>query len=80
MEEIAGSTFLKLDFTENDSIKIILKTLKGKKVDTVLSDMAPSYSGQNDVDHTRLMVFLFYFLNNKKKKKKNNIIFNLSQI
>ena len=56
MQEIHGSTFLKLDFTKDESIKTILKTLKGKKVDTVLSDMAPSYSGHNDIDHTRLMV------------------------
>jgi len=55
MTEIEGSTFLKLDFSKDASIKTILKTLKGKKVDVVLSDMAPSYSGQNDIDHTKLM-------------------------
>lgn len=56
MNPIAGSTFLKLDFTEDESIKIILRTLSGSKVDVVLSDMAPSYSGQSAIDHARLMV------------------------
>lgn len=56
MHPIEGSTFLKLDFTKDESIKKILQTLKGSKVDVVLSDMAPSYSGQAQIDHARLMV------------------------
>jgi len=55
MAPIAGCEFLHMDFTDENAPKKIIQMLAGTKVDVVLSDMAPSYSGNNQTDHGRLM-------------------------
>jgi hypothetical protein len=45
-----GVDFLRGDFTEIEGYEALLALTKGKKVDTVRSDMAPNMSGQLSVD------------------------------
>jgi len=55
MTPVAGCEFLQMDFTKADSVSKLIELLAGTKVDIVLSDMAPSYSGNKQLDHDRLM-------------------------
>lgn len=55
MEEIPNTTQLVLDFTSDDAPLVLAQALEGRKVDILLSDMAPAFSGQRSIDHLRLM-------------------------
>ncbi|CAB9544175.1 23S rRNA (uridine(2552)-2'-O)-methyltransferase (EC [Bathymodiolus brooksi thiotrophic gill symbiont] len=50
IEPIEGVDFLCGDFTELEVYEALLALTQGKKVDVVLSDMAPNMSGQLSVD------------------------------
>lgn len=50
IEPIDGVDFLRGDFTQIEVFEALLTFTKGKKVDVVLSDMAPNMSGQLSVD------------------------------
>lgn len=50
MPPIEGVTFLRGDFTEQSVLDELLKTLDERRVDLVLSDMAPNMSGMKGVD------------------------------
>lgn len=50
IEPIDGVDFLRGDFTQIEVFEALLTFTKGKKVDVVLSDMAPNMSGQPSVD------------------------------
>lgn len=52
---MTGVIFLQADFQEQSTIDLILQHLEGRKVDVVLSDMAPSTCGVKSVDHLRIM-------------------------
>lgn len=54
MEPIADVQFIQGDFTEEDVLKQLETKLNGKKVDVVLSDMAPNLSGNSTVDGARV--------------------------
>jgi 23S rRNA (uridine2552-2'-O)-methyltransferase len=53
MDEIAGVTFLQGDFREPAVLDGILAKLGGRRVDLVLSDMAPNMTGVDVVDQAR---------------------------
>lgn len=53
MQPIAGVEFLRGDFTEGEVLAALEKTLGGRKVDLVLSDMAPNFSGVAATDQAR---------------------------
>ncbi len=55
MEEVSGVTFVQGDFTENNVILELKAQLQGKKVDLVLSDMAPNSTGMTVIDQPRAM-------------------------
>ena len=55
IEEIPGVDFLQGDFTEISFYDALLTLTKGKKINTVLSDMAPNLSGQLSVDQPKSM-------------------------
>ena len=56
MAPIEGATILsKCDFTSLDVQKRILTLLNNRKVDVVLSDMAPSASGIKSIDHDQIV-------------------------
>ncbi len=55
MEKIAGVDFLQGDFTEQSVFDELMKILLDRKVDLVISDMAPNMSGMADVDQPRAM-------------------------
>lgn len=55
MDEIVGVEFILGDFTSDEVLKELERTLGGDRVDLVLSDMAPNMSGMADVDHDRSM-------------------------
>ena len=55
MEPIAGVTFLQGDFTSRRGLADLDAALAGRKVDVVLSDMAPSMSGIPSSDQPRAL-------------------------
>lgn len=58
MESIAGVTFIQGDFTEQSVLDQLLDTLGERRVDVVISDMAPNMSGMASVDMPRAMELL----------------------
>lgn len=54
MDVLPGTTLLRGDFTEEETLESVIKTLKGP-VDLVLSDMAPSATGHKHTDHLRIV-------------------------
>ncbi|TNH05643.1 23S rRNA (uridine(2552)-2'-O)-methyltransferase RlmE [Testudinibacter sp. TR-2022] len=55
MDPIAGVDFLQGDFREESVLKALLQRVGDGKVDVVLSDMAPNFSGMPSVDIPRAM-------------------------
>eukprot|EP01114_Cavostelium_apophysatum_P017273 TRINITY_DN5096_c0_g1_i3.p1 TRINITY_DN5096_c0_g1~~TRINITY_DN5096_c0_g1_i3.p1 ORF type:complete len:271 (-),score=64.47 TRINITY_DN5096_c0_g1_i3:9-821(-) len=53
--EVARTTFIQGDFTKPEAKNQILNLLDGRKVDVILSDMAPPATGRRQVDHMRIM-------------------------
>ncbi|MCX7219937.1 MAG: RlmE family RNA methyltransferase, partial [Burkholderiales bacterium] len=54
MDPIADVQFLQGDFGEQDVLDKLEAQLRGRKVDLVLSDMAPNLSGNSHVDAARI--------------------------
>jgi 23S rRNA (uridine2552-2'-O)-methyltransferase len=55
MEPIAGVTFIRGDFHEDEALHQLEVALGGRQVDLVLSDMAPNMSGIAVSDQARIM-------------------------
>lgn len=55
MEPIENVMFLQGDFTEESVLEALLTALDGRKVDLVLSDMAPNISGMKAIDQPKAM-------------------------
>lgn len=55
MPSVPGVTFLQGDFREEATLAQLEAALAGRKVDLVLSDMAPNMSGIDSVDQPRAM-------------------------
>lgn len=55
MLPLAGVTFIQGDFREDAVLAELVKTLDGRPVDLVISDMAPNLSGVGLVDQARAM-------------------------
>jgi 23S rRNA (uridine2552-2'-O)-methyltransferase len=55
MPEVPGVTFIQGDFREQECLDRLLAALKDRKVDLVMSDMAPNLSGIDSVDQPRAM-------------------------
>jgi 23S rRNA (uridine2552-2'-O)-methyltransferase len=53
MDAIAGVTFLQADFRERAAVDALLAELGSRRVDLVMSDMAPNISGVDIVDQAR---------------------------
>ena len=53
MGALPGVTFLQGDFREQPVLDALLEMLSGRRVDLVMSDMAPNMSGVDVVDHAR---------------------------
>lgn len=53
MHPIYGVEFIQGDFTENETLNKLLDVMEHKKVDLVISDMAPNLSGIKNVDQVR---------------------------
>lgn len=53
MDAIPGVTFLQGDFREQPALDELLRQLAGRRVDLVMSDMAPNISGVDVVDQAR---------------------------
>lgn len=53
MDNVPGVTFLQGDFRESELLEALLELLSGRRVDLVLSDMAPNMSGVDVVDQAR---------------------------
>lgn len=55
MDPLPGVTFIEGDFREESVFNAILAALDGRRVDLVISDMAPNMSGERSVDQPRAM-------------------------
>ena len=55
MEPIHNIEFMQGDFCDDKTLESLLERINGRKVDLVLSDMAPNLSGINAVDQARSM-------------------------
>lgn len=55
IDPMVGATFIEGDFTEEAPLKEMEALLKGKKIDVVMSDLAPNTTGHNQTDHLRIM-------------------------
>ena len=55
MEPIAGVTLLQADFANTQGLEAVEQSIQGRKVDVVLSDMAPNMSGISVSDQARSM-------------------------
>ncbi len=55
MDPLAGVDFIQCDFREDAAIEALQKRLDNRRVDLVMSDMAPNISGMNAVDQPRAM-------------------------
>lgn len=55
MDTLENVTFIQGDFREEAVFEQIMSELGGRKVDVVLSDMAPNTSGMSAVDQPRMM-------------------------
>ena len=55
IDPIEKVTFIKGDFTEQEVYNQLLEALNERKVDLVMSDLAPNMSGMNAVDQPRAM-------------------------
>jgi 23S rRNA (uridine2552-2'-O)-methyltransferase len=58
MPALPGVEFIEGDFTEESVLEQLNAALGGKKVDLVMSDMAPNMMGIADVDHDRSMALV----------------------
>lgn len=54
MEPMHGLKLLKADFSDDAGLQAVVDALEGRKVDLVLSDMAPNLTGIALVDQTRM--------------------------
>jgi 23S rRNA (uridine2552-2'-O)-methyltransferase len=55
MEPLPGVDFVCGDFTEESCLQKILDLVDGRRIDLVISDMAPNMSGMADIDQPRAM-------------------------
>ncbi|MCK0715067.1 23S rRNA (uridine(2552)-2'-O)-methyltransferase RlmE [Chromohalobacter sarecensis] len=55
VDALAGVTFVQGDFTEMEVLERILAALEGRRVDLVMSDMAPNMSGMAAIDQPQAM-------------------------
>lgn len=55
MEPIAGVTFIRGDFTADETLAELAQVLNNRRVDLVISDMAPNMSGVASADQARSM-------------------------
>jgi 23S rRNA (uridine2552-2'-O)-methyltransferase len=53
MQPLPGVEFIHGDFTEDESLDLLMNSLGAEQVDLVLSDMAPNISGMQAVDQPR---------------------------
>lgn len=55
MDRLPGVDFIQGDFTEDETLSTLLQRLEDRKVDLVISDMAPNISGVKAVDQPAAM-------------------------
>jgi 23S rRNA (uridine2552-2'-O)-methyltransferase len=53
VEPVPGVTLFQADFTSDEGLGLVENELEGRKVDLVLSDMAPNLSGVKDADQAK---------------------------
>ena len=55
MDELPDVEFAQMDFTEDDAVEKLMAMLNGRRVDAVISDIAPNTIGHKQTDHLRIM-------------------------
>ena len=81
MDYLPAVEFIQGDFLEDDVFNLVIKLLDNKKIDLVMSDMAPNISGIKVSDQARSIYLVELALDIAKKtlKKKGNFICKLFQ-
>jgi len=79
MKKIPHVTFIQGDFTDDKTFEKLLSILNNRKVDAVLSDMAPNLSGQKSIDQPRIIYLLELALDCAQKvlKPKGTFLFKI---
>lgn len=55
MDSVAETSFIQGDFSEDEVFEQLLKEIADRRLDLVMSDMAPNLSGMKDIDQPRSM-------------------------
>ena len=58
IDPMQGVTFLEMDFTSDEALEALEQEIEGKKVDIVMSDIAPNTVGHKQTDHLRIMALV----------------------
>jgi len=76
MQSLGRVTFIQGDFHDPETFEKILAATEGRKVDVIVSDMAPNTSGMTGVDQPRVMLLAELSLELAKKilKKEGSIL------
>lgn len=55
MSEIPGALIFQKDFNDDDAPQLLIDAMQGRKMDIVMSDIAPNTTGHKQTDHLRIM-------------------------
>lgn len=58
MVPLPGVHFIQGDFMEDSMKNELLKYIDDRKVDVVMSDIAPNFSGRSDIDHLKQVLII----------------------
>ncbi len=58
MDDLAGVTFFKMDFMDDDAPATLIDAMGGTGADAVISDMAPNTTGHRNTDHLKIMALV----------------------
>ena len=58
IDPLPGVVFLEMDFTDDEALVALEREIEDKKVDVVMSDIAPNAMGHKQTDHLRIMALV----------------------
>ena len=64
IEAIPGVHCIQGDFMKEQMKDELKKYINGRKVDVVMSDIAPNFSGNQEIDHLKQVVYFYILIDN----------------
>lgn len=55
MDDVEGAVILQCDFMTDEGLEVLENELQGRKIDIIVSDMAPAATGHRNTDHLRII-------------------------